>query len=129
MKYTVFGGYQVVRRGRLLKPIDETLSLAGLWKYQDKIMQLDIGVYWYKNPLVFGIWYRGLPVISNELRGDAVCVLVGYKIDQFSIGYSYDFTINKLLTSTWGSHEIALIYEFTTHRKKTKRHMIPCPEF
>ena len=129
IKYMVFGGYQVVKKGRLLKPIDETLSLAGLFKYQDGIMQLDMGVYWYKNPLVFGIWYRGLPYISNELRGDAVCFLVGYKVEQFSIGYSYDFTINKLLTSTWGSHEIALIYEFTTHRKKRKRHMIPCPEF
>ncbi len=129
MKFSAFGGYQVVRKGRLLKPIDETLSLAGLFKYQDHIKQLDIGLYWYKNPLVFGFWYRGLPIISNEMRGDAVCFLIGYKIDQFSIGYSYDFTISKLLTSTWGSHEIALVYEFTTHRKKKKRHMIPCPEF
>ena len=56
-------------------------------------------------------------------------ILVGYKIEQFSVGYSYDFTINKLLTSTGGAHEIALIYEFTNKRKKRKRHMIPCPEF
>ncbi len=48
---------------------------------------------------------------------------------KFSIGYSYDFTINKLLTSTGGAHEIALIYEFSDKRKKRKRHMIPCPEF
>jgi type IX secretion system PorP/SprF family membrane protein len=129
MKVSVFGGYQVVRKSRLLKPIDESLSLAGLFKYQDHIMQFDVGVYWYKNPIVFGVWYRGLPFISNELRGDAICFLVGYKVEQFSIGYSYDFTINKLLTSTWGSHEIALIWEFTTYRKKKKRHMIPCPEF
>ena len=129
MKFSAFGGYQVVRKGRLLKPIDETLSLAALLKYQDHIAQLDIGVYWYKNPLVFGFWYRGLPFIGQERRGDAICFLVGYKVEQFSIGYSYDFTINKLLTSTWGSHEIALIYEFTSYRKKKKRHMIPCPEF
>jgi len=129
MKLSVFGGYQVIRKGRLLKPVDETLSLAALYKYQDHISQLDLGVYWYKNPLVFGFWYRGLPFINKESRGDAICFLIGYKVDQFSIGYSYDFTINKLLTSTWGSHEIALIYEFTSHRKKVKRHMIPCPEF
>lgn len=129
MKFTMFGGYQVVKKGRLLKPIDETLSLAALFKYQDHIKQLDIGVYWYKNPLVMGVWYRGLPYISNELRGDAICFLLGYKVEQFSIGYSYDFTINKLLTSTWGTHEISMIYEFTSYRKKKKRHMIPCPEF
>ena len=129
MKFSAFGGYQVVRKGRLLKPIDESLSVAALFRYQDLITQLDIGVYWYKNPLVFGMWYRGLPIINNESRGDAIIFLVGYKIDQFSVGYSYDFTINKLLTTTGGSHEIALIYEFTTTRKKQKRHMVPCPEF
>ena len=129
MKYSVFGGYQLKRKGRLLKPVDETLSVAGLLKHQALITQLDIGVYWYKNPLVFGLWYRGIPFINREIRGDAICFLVGYKIEQFSVGYSYDFTINKLLTSTGGAHEIALIYEFTNKRKKRKRHMIPCPEF
>jgi type IX secretion system PorP/SprF family membrane protein len=129
MKVSVFAGYQVHRNTRLLKPIDESLSIAGLFKYQDHIKMLDIGLYWYKNPLVIGLWYRGLPIISNNARGDAVCVLLGYKIEQFSIGYSYDFTISKLLTSTWGSHEIALIYEFAHPRKKKKRRMIPCPEF
>ncbi len=129
MKISAFGGYQVIRKGRLLKPVDETLSLAALFRNQFSINQLDIGLYWYKNPLVFGIWYRGIPIINNENRGDAIIFLVGYKIEQFSVGYSYDFTISKLVGSTGGSHEIALIYEFETTRKKTRRHMVPCPEF
>jgi len=128
-KISVFGGAQVIRRGRLLKPIDESLSVAFLYKHQDFVNMLDVGVYWYKNPLVFGFWYRGLPIINNETRGDALSFLIGYKIEQFSIGYSYDFTISKLVASTGGAHEIALIYEFTTTRKKKKRHMVPCPEF
>jgi len=129
MKISVFGGAQVIKRGRLLKPIDETLSFAFLFKTQDNIHQLDLGVYWYRNPLVFGFWYRGLPFIQQERRGDAICFLAGYKIEQFSIGYSYDFTISKLLPVTGGSHEIALIWEFETKRKKKKKHMVPCPEF
>ncbi len=129
MKISVFGGTQIIRKGRLLKPVDETLSLAFLFKYQDNITQLDLGVYWYKNPLVFGLWYRGIPFLNRDPRGDAVAFLVGYKIEQFSIGYSYDFTINRLLTSTGGAHEIALIYEFETTRRKKKKHMVPCPEF
>ncbi len=129
MKFSLFGGMQVVRRGRLLKPIDESLSVAFLYKNQSDINMLDLGLYWYKNPLVFGFWYRGIPIINNESRGDALCFLVGYKIEQFSIGYSYDFTISKLVASTGGAHEIALIYEFQTSRHKKKRHMVPCPEF
>ena len=129
MKVSVFGGTQVIRRGRLLSPIDESLSIAFLYKNQYHINQLDLGLYWFKEPLVLGLWYRGIPLINQESRGDAVAVLAGYKIDNFSVGYSYDFTISRLLASTGGSHEISMIYEFKTTRKRQKRHMIPCPQF
>lgn len=130
IKYSVFGGVQIIRRSRLLRPIDETLSMAFIFRSQDYNNQLDVGLYYYKSPLVFGFWYRGIPVVkSNNRIGDAVALLVGFKIEQFSIGYSYDFTISKLLTSTGGAHEVSLIYEFTTYREKKKKHAIPCPEF
>ncbi len=129
LKFSFFGGAQIIKRGRLLKPIEESLSVAFLFKHQGGTNQLDIGLYWYKNPLQLGLWYRGLPFINKETRGDAISGLVGYKIDQFTVAYSYDFTISKLLTTTGGSHEISLIYEFSTTRKRKKRHMIPCPEF
>jgi type IX secretion system PorP/SprF family membrane protein len=129
LKVSVFGGTQIIRRGRLLNPIDETLSAAFLFRTQDKIQQLDLGLYWYKEPLMLGVWYRGIPVLNNEPVGDAVCVLAGYKIDQFSLGYSYDFTVSHLISSTGGAHEISMIYEFKSTRSRQKRHMIPCPEF
>jgi type IX secretion system PorP/SprF family membrane protein len=129
MKVSIFGGGQVIRKGRLLSPIDESLSIAFLFKTQDKISQLDLGLYWFKSPLMLGVWYRGIPVINNEKVGDAIAFLAGYKVEGFSIGYSYDFTISRLLSSTGGAHEISLIYEFKTSRAKKKRHMIPCPEF
>lgn len=129
LKISVFGGTQVIRRGRLLSPIDETLSLTFLFKNHYQISQLDAGVYWYKNPLVLGVFYRGLPLINNERRGDAVAFLTGYKIDNFSVGYSYDFTISRMLATTGGSHEISLTYEFKSSRERKKRRMLPCPEF
>jgi type IX secretion system PorP/SprF family membrane protein len=129
LKVSLFGGTQVIRKGRLLSPIDESLSVAFLFKTQDQISQLDLGLYWFKSPLMLGLWYRGIPVINNEQVGDAVAFLVGYKITDFSVGYSYDFTISRLLSSTGGAHEISLMYEFKTSRNKKKRHMIPCPEF
>jgi type IX secretion system PorP/SprF family membrane protein len=129
LKISVFGGTQVIRKGRLLNPIDESLSVAFLFKTQDKRAQMDLGLYWFKSPLMLGLWYRGIPVITKEKVGDAIAFLAGYKVEDFSIGYSYDFTISRLLSSTGGAHEISLIYEFKTSRTKKKRHMIPCPEF
>jgi len=129
MKFTVFGGAQVIKRGHLFNPIDESLSLAFLFRHQDYFNQLDMGVYWYKAPLMLGLWYRGIPVISADTHGDALAFLVGYKMDDIRVGYSYDFTLSKLLSSTGGAHEISIVYEFSTTRARKKRRMVPCPEF
>ena len=78
---------------------------------------------------MLGLWYRGLPIIGQDPRGDAVAFLVGYKMDDIRVGYSYDFTISNLVSSTGGAHEISMVFEFSTTRQKKKRRMIPCPEF
>ena len=93
-------------------------------------MQIDLGVYWFKTPLVFGVWYRGIPTFGNYPKWDALILLVGYKTDQLHVGYSYDFTISKLLGATGGSHEVSVMFEFKTNKKRKRRiHAIPCPEF
>jgi hypothetical protein len=110
-----------------MRPLDESISIAYLFKLQGDYKQLDIGLYWYKTPMVFGLYYRGLPFLTSE-RGDAVAFLAGIKAYQLSFGYSYDFTISNLINSTGGSHELSLIFEFQTKKKK-KYHALPCPEF
>jgi type IX secretion system PorP/SprF family membrane protein len=115
MKFTVFGGYQIVKKGRLLNPVDETLSLAAYFMHQGAYNQMVLGLYWYKAPLMLGFWYRGIPFISGsgdedfkkDPRGDAIAFLVGYKMDQLRVGYSYDFTISNLVSSTGGAHEVS----------------------
>ncbi len=132
IKVSVFGGAQIIRKGRLLKPIEESLSLAFLFKTQGRFKQLDMGLYWYKAPLMFGFWYRGIPIPMGKGYNsrDAMIVLVGYKTKQLQVGYSYDFTVSRLLMDTGGAHEISFMYEFkTTQYKRRKIHAIPCPEF
>jgi type IX secretion system PorP/SprF family membrane protein len=127
VKVSVFGGFELIRQGRLLKPVDETMTLAFLFKSQAQYTQLDLGVYWHKNPLVLGLWYRGIPPFNSQ-RGDAFVILLGYKTPQFNIGYSYDLTISNLIAHAIGSHEISVSYKFLLPRRKKKGH-VPCPEF
>ena len=127
VKVAVFGGVELVRKGRLLKPIEETMTLAYLFKKQGPYTQLDIGVYWHKNPLVLGLWYRGIPPFNSQ-RGDAFIVLVGYKTKSFNIGYSYDVTISNLIGQAIGSHEVSMSYKFAFPRR-AKKGEVPCPEF
>jgi type IX secretion system PorP/SprF family membrane protein len=127
IKYTFFGGAKLISKGRLLKPVDESVTVAFQYRRQGLFNQLDLGLYWYYPPVVLGFWYRGIPK-ANDLRGDAVSFLFGLKMYRFSFGYSYDFTVSNLINSTHGAHEFSVIYEFFTKKRK-KYHAIPCPEF
>lgn len=127
VKVSVFGGVELVRKSRLLKPDEETMTLAYLFKTQGPYKQLDLGLYWFKNPLVLGIWYRGIPPFNSQ-RGDALILLLGYKAHNFNIGYSYDLTVSNLIGQALGSHEISMSVKFALPRKN-KKGEVPCPEF
>jgi type IX secretion system PorP/SprF family membrane protein len=130
LKIQVFGGIRIVVKEQLLRPTPTFLQLAFLYKNQAGYNQLDLGFYWNYEPLVLGIWYRGIPIMNHNSINDAVILLVGYKNRQFNIGYSYDFTTSHLISSSGGAHEVSISYSFSKpeHKKRPKK-MVPCPEF
>jgi type IX secretion system PorP/SprF family membrane protein len=130
IKYNVYGGVQILKKTRLRQKIQEVLSVAMNFQMQENFYQTDLGLYYYIDPLIFGLWYRGIPFMTSQ-AGDAVIALVGFKTDQLHIGYSYDFTISNLIGSTSGAHEIALIFEFSNLSLGKRKFVraIPCPEF
>lgn len=131
VKYNLFGGAQLYKRGRLRSGIKEVMSVAFNFQKQADFYQTDVGLYYYRHPVIVGLWYRGIPFVSSQ-AGDAIIALIGIKTDQLHIGYSYDFTVSGLIGNTGGSHELSLIFEFNSLsvNKLTKlRKAIPCPEF
>jgi type IX secretion system PorP/SprF family membrane protein len=127
-KFSLFGGMRIVLRGFILRPIEESVTAAFNIKTQGDSRQADLGVYWYRQPFLFGTWYRGIPLGRKYSGSDAVAFLFGYRFDQINVAYSYDFTVSKLGFGSGGSHEIAFIYTFTVKTKKRWRAM-PCPAF
>lgn len=131
VKFNMYGGVRLIGNSRLRKKMIEALSIAGNFQTQGRFYQTDLGLYYYKSPLIFGLWYRGIPFVTSQ-AGDAIIGLIGIKTDNLHIGYSYDFTISNLISSTAGAHEISLVYEFNSFTiTGTKRRIraIPCPEF
>jgi type IX secretion system PorP/SprF family membrane protein len=128
VKFSLFGGIELIEKGKLLKPKDETMTFTFLFKNQGKQNQLDLGIYWYKVPLVLGIWYRGLPPFNSQ-RGDAFVLLAGYKTRHFNIGYSFDLTISNLISHAYATHEVSMSVKFRLPRRRKKITSIPCPEF
>lgn len=129
VKFTVFGGVKFLRPEKLLRPIPTSVQLAFLYRQQKQYRQLDLGVYWYHSPLVVGLWYRGIPMYKEVFNRDAFTLLIGIRTSEFNIGYSYDFTISKLITNTGGAHELSISYIFKTKPLKQKAKMVPCPDF
>lgn len=131
VKFNFYGGAQILKKTRLRQKMQEVLSVALNFQKQGKFYQSDLGLYYYKDPLIFGIWYRGIPFATSQV-GDAIIGLIGIKTSQLHIGYSYDFTISSLIGSTGGAHEISLVYEFNNlslGQLKKRIRSIPCPEF
>ena len=131
IKLNLYGGMQIIKKTRLRQKLQEVLSVAFNFQKQAKYYQSDLGLYYYKDPLIFGLWYRGIPLITSQ-AGDAIIGLIGIKTSSVHIGYSYDFTISNLISSTGGAHEISLIYEFNNlslGQQRKRIRAIPCPEF
>jgi type IX secretion system PorP/SprF family membrane protein len=76
----------------------------------------------------FGVGYR-----SAIRSSDAVIGYVGFKKGKFRVGYSYDYTINKLINRSGGSHEISFTFNWSgmddnSLNPKMMKNYIECPE-
>lgn len=143
MKSTITAGYKIMLENKTKKGLrvsknerEVSLSPAMLFKMQGKFSQLDLGMYFTYEPLVLGVWYRGLPIrksIEGLNNHDAAIFLVGFRNNNLSVGYSYDLTVSSLTPSTGGSHEISVSYVFPRSPKKPKlsrsARRLPCPKF
>jgi type IX secretion system PorP/SprF family membrane protein len=148
IKYAIHGGAKLPlggggrgRRGRTRSrqlEMEKTITPAFMYRTQGKYDQLDLGAYVHYNPMILGVWYRGMSLLKKEglkmNNQDAIAVLIGFQQDNFTFGYSYDVTVSQLGFSTAGSHELSMSVEIPTNnnrkRKGSRRdHVIPCPKF
>lgn len=105
------------------------------YQMQGMFDQVDLGFYYEYDPVVLGLWYRGIPGIkknaNRSINQDAIAVLVGYQINNLTVGYSYDLTVSQLTPNSGGAHELTLGLEFASRKSKkaNKRRVIPCAKF
>jgi len=142
---SLMGGEDIIPRklsihGGTIIPIEafeqskgrKKLRVAFNYKQQGEWNQLDIGGYFTTSGVNFGIWYRGLPMKPYKpgyANNESLIFMIGYEAPkQFSFGYSYDISTNRLFGYSGGAHEISMIMEFR-YPKKVKRRFVPCAKF
>ena len=135
-KLSVHAGGRIEFEASGVNRPDHVLIGAFNYKAQGKYDQFDVGFYYEHDPIVVGLWYRGIPGFKAYEPGyqnnDAVIFLVGYEIPGgIKVGYTYDLTISRLISNTAGSHEISIQYEWASPEKKLSRlkRNVPCPKF
>ncbi|MBL7951158.1 MAG: type IX secretion system membrane protein PorP/SprF [Flavobacteriales bacterium] len=136
MKFSMHGGYRITVRTPVILKHPQSFVFAFNYKAQQKYDQLDMGMYFEREPFFIGLWYRGLPLLKRYEPGyannDALAILVGTIVNDMRIGYSYDLTISRLAAHSGGAHELTIGYEIASRRKKrsaSKRRVVPCAKF
>lgn len=128
------GGRVVVEKDRF-DNVKKAFWGAVNLKTQNENVQTDIGFYAQFDPVIFGLWYRGIDWKQSNQDAfyntrDAIIPMIGLKTNGFSFAYSYDITISDLAIATGGAHEIGIVYEYVDPRpKKRKYRIVPCPAF
>jgi hypothetical protein len=106
-----------------------------VYKNQANFDQLDIGTYFLYEPIVVGLWYRGIPIkqnVKDKSSQDAVVIILGFQLESVELSYSYDLTVSDLGPASGGAHEISLKYKMnvvSSTKSKKKERFIPCPTF
>lgn len=140
MEFKFHGGYRFVFRenenSNRTIPVRTFITAAFNFKHQNNFNQLDFGIYFAKDLLNIGVWYRGIPAfkpVENYQNNDAFVFLFGISVEKMKIGYSYDYTLSNLNNAvSRGSHEISASYQFCKLKKprnNRKRILISCPKF
>ncbi len=83
-----------------------TLSPNLIYQQQGIYKQLNAGIYMVEKSFIFGGWLRN----NIDVRPDSFIFLAGLAGKKFRFGYSFDLTLSKLASYSYGSHEISLTF-------------------
>src|SRR5690606_5785720 len=112
VKTSVHGGVRIpLYHGLFKRKRTASIAPSFVYKQQGNFDQLDLGTYFFYEPVVVGLWYRGIPIQQNaadNISHDAVVVVLGFQLEHVELSYSYDLTVSELGPASGGAHEVAL---------------------
>lgn len=144
IKLSVHGGFKfymkpgAVGSGIYTREAERSIGPAFQYRHQGDFDQMDLGLYYTAEPLVLGLWYRGVPFknVNGFVNNESLVFLLGFTRigakEALNIGYSFDYTISELTAGSGGAHEFSLVYTWPMRnpRKPPKdKLVIPCPDF
>lgn len=124
-RYTAHAGLNIYLTHVRNEQNRTSISPNILFMNQRSFYQINAGLYFKKQALTIGAWFR-----QTSRNADALIFLLGLRFPGFKVGYSYDLTVSNARTVTGGSHEVSLVVEISPRmRSGYRRNMkLVCPE-
>jgi type IX secretion system PorP/SprF family membrane protein len=124
-----------IKHGPLAKTKLNSVSPSIVFTQQGEFQQFDVGANVIFDPILVGLWYRGVPLGNEDkekMQHDAIIFMIGLNMKYLEVGYSYDLTVNKLGPASGGSHELSvvlLLQGFQLSKTPKKSKFLPCPNY
>lgn len=133
MKFVFHGNTSLLLNESILSP-------GFIFEQQREFSTFTFGMSLVKKPLIIGFWVRNETFYFSPKKFDSFILSVGTNLpvrnEQFlRITYSVDFTVSQLRSSSFGSHELTLVYDWDNrylmkkhHARKSRQRRYQCPK-
>lgn len=136
-KLVIHGDLKIISPSVLYAP-------AFIYEKQSNMSTFQMGLNFSKLNMFAGAWFRNRSFAFHPQKFDSFIFNIGVSTKtknntRYRMGYSYDFTISRLQSSSFGTHEISLILEWTdkflfagrSNKKaqSAKYRFIPCTDY
>lgn len=136
MRISAHAGLRIpIQHSVLSKSKLSSFAPSFVYRQQGQFKQFDIGSNIIFDPIMVGLWYRGMPTNKNynqQASQDAVIFILGLNLNFIEVGYSYDFTISDIGPQSGGSHEVSvslLLPNIESNKVKRRDKILPCPNY
>ena len=107
---------------------DFFLSPNITYQHQGHHAYLGYGVYTGIKPLMGGVWFRQWIDYPVE-RNNTLVFFAGINVDDYRIGYSYDYSLSGFSDVMHAAHEISIVFRFNCAGRNIGSSAINYPRF
>ena len=141
-KVVLHGNVQVLTKNKVISPsfiFEKQGDVLNLFSRQLGFQTFTLGAEIINTPITFGVWYRNKSFTSQLHQFDSFIISSGLSLGKknkthYKINYSFDFTVSRLKTASYGSHEISILIYFDDKvllkavlKKRNRSRMHQCP--
>jgi type IX secretion system PorP/SprF family membrane protein len=111
-----------------------------VYEMQNEFRTFSVGSNFISQPFIIGIWMRNRTAAMSFKQYDSFIFTLGLNLRTkyetlWRVTYNFDMTISRLKTSSYGSHELSLLFEIPTKvlfsknvNDKSMRRRYQCPK-